>query len=71
MKTNVTAQLIRTFVFAYAKIRCSLDAAHIEIIIIDNLSLVMRKSAICICENKDADQLRGNREADLFIYTIF
>ena len=24
----------------------------------------MRKSALCICENKDADQLRGNREAD-------
>ena len=24
----------------------------------------MRKSAFCICENKDADQLRGYREAD-------
>ena len=24
----------------------------------------MRKLALCICENKDADQLRGNREAD-------
>ena len=24
----------------------------------------MRKSAFCICENKDADQRRGNREAD-------
>ena len=23
-----------------------------------------RKPAFCICENKDADQLRGNREAD-------
>ena len=22
------------------------------------------KTAFCICENKDADQLRGNREAD-------
>ena len=30
----------------------------------DNLSLVMRKTDFCICENKDADQLRGNREAD-------
>ena len=30
----------------------------------DNLSLVMRKPAFCICENKGADQLRGNREAD-------
>ena len=32
----------------------------------------MRKPAFCICENKDADQLRGNREADLrlcFHYT--
>ena len=24
----------------------------------------IRKPAFCICENKDADQLRGNREAD-------
>ena len=31
-----------------------------------NMSLIMRKLAFCICENKDADQLRGNRnrEAD-------
>ena len=28
------------------------------------MSLVMRKLAYCICENKDADQLRGNREAE-------
>ena len=30
----------------------------------DNMSLVMRKPAFCICENKDADQLCGNCEAD-------
>ena len=24
----------------------------------------MRKQTICLCENKDADQLRGNHEAD-------
>ena len=24
----------------------------------------MRKLFLCICKNKDADQLRGNREAD-------
>ena len=24
----------------------------------------MGKPTICICENKDADQIRGNREAD-------
>ena len=29
-----------------------------------NMSRVLRKPAFCICENKDADQLRGNREAD-------
>ena len=29
-----------------------------------NLSRVMRKPDFCICENKDADQLRGNHEAD-------
>ena len=29
-----------------------------------NLSLVMRKPDFCICDNKDADQLRGYREAD-------
>ena len=28
------------------------------------LSHVMRKPTFCICENKAADQLRGNREAD-------
>ena len=36
------------------------------------MSLVMRKLDFCICENKDADQLRGNREADqclCFCYT--
>ena len=28
------------------------------------MSRVLRKSAFCICENKDADQLHGNCEAD-------
>ena len=31
---------------------------------IRQLSRVMRKPTTCICENKDADQLRGNRKAD-------
>ena len=30
----------------------------------DDMSHLVRKPTICICENKDADQLRGNREAD-------
>ena len=37
------------------------EEAHI---LAGNLSLVMRKPGFCICVNKDADQLRGNREAD-------
>ena len=42
-------------------------AAEIAIVITDgkyHTSRVVRKPAFCICENKDADQLRGNREAD-------
>ena len=31
---------------------------------VGHLSCAVRKPAFCICENKDADQLRGNREAD-------
>ena len=31
---------------------------------LNNMSRVVRKPDFCICENKDADQLRGNREAD-------
>ena len=31
---------------------------------VNNLSRDVRKPDFCICENKDADQLRGNREAD-------
>ena len=30
----------------------------------NQMSRLMGKPTICICENKDADQLRGNREAD-------
>ena len=29
-----------------------------------NMSHVVRKPAFCMCENKDTDQLCGNREAD-------
>ena len=29
-----------------------------------NMSRFTRKPTFCICENKDADQLRGNHEAD-------
>ena len=29
-----------------------------------HMNHVMRKPTFCICDNKDADQLRGNRGAD-------
>ena len=41
----------------------SYEPGHLPSLII-HLSSVMRKPTFCICENKDADQLRGNREAD-------
>ena len=41
-----------------------INVSHVRMIIICHLSRVVRKPAFCICENKDADQLRGNREAD-------
>ena len=50
------------YVFAHPKCFCE----HFK------MSLVMRKPAFCICKNKDADQLRSNREADqrlCFCYT--
>ena len=31
---------------------------------VNDMSLVVRKPAFCICENKDADQLRSNCAAD-------
>ena len=34
------------------------------IIIVKNMSRLMGKPIIRMCENKGADQLRGNREAD-------
>ena len=58
-RRNVLSMFIcvLNFVFAYAKRRFSHYVAH-------NMSRVVRKPDFCICENKDADQLRGNREAD-------
>ena len=35
-----------------------------KLITLNHMSHLVRKPTICICENKDADQLRGNREAD-------
>ena len=43
----------------------NIEQKHIDIKY--QMSLV-RKPAFCICENKDADQLRGNREADQHLW---
>ena len=47
--------------------------SHLRVRITDVIvSHLMRKPTICIGENKDADQLRGNREADqrlCFLYS--
>ena len=37
---------------------------HTLCCILSKMSLIMRKPDFGICENKDADQLRGNRKAD-------
>ena len=36
----------------------------------DKLSLFMRKHALCIHENRGADQLRGNRAADQRLFSL-
>ena len=65
---TITVQVICAFVFAYAESMFSHDGSLLQL----NMSRVMRKPDFCICENKEADQLRGNREADqrlCFCYT--
>ena len=37
---------------------------HMSLVYQEQMSHVMRRQTFGICENKDADQLRGNREAD-------
>ena len=40
-------------------------AEYSKTVFVHKMSLVYKKTSFfCICENKDADQLRGNREAD-------
>ena len=47
----------------YTNKMCSLSINALTIY--QNMSRIVRKPAFCICKNKDADQLRGNCEADL------
>ena len=59
-----TDKLICACVLAYAKIRFSQNEDQIRKHLNDHMSRDVRKPDFCKCENKDADQLRGNREAD-------
>ena len=51
----------QTSLHSYRGLQVSIENAEVSYY---HTSLVVRKPAFCICENKDADQLRGNREAD-------
>ena len=44
--------------------RLTPDKAHQGLKFLLYMSRVVRKPDFCICENKDADQLHGNHEAD-------
>ena len=52
------------FILRYFENRMLLKPVLEGVTSVAHLSRVMRKPTLCICENKDADQLRGNREAD-------
>ena len=67
LKNNVVAVLINSFVlFIVTFMLTSLTtySTNFTSDLISEMSHSMRKPTFCICENKDADQLRGNREAD-------
>ena len=45
-------------------VRCLMNLPELMFLTLEDMSRPMGKPTICIGENKDADQLRGNREAD-------
>ena len=65
LRGDSAADLCLWFCIYHAKSGFSHEAAHIcKILAVYIFERVMRKPTFCICENKDADQLHGNREAD-------
>ena len=57
--------------FSVTSIICPLDVLSVDVLSVSlleshpqHMSRVVRKPAFCICENKDADQLRCNHKAD-------
>ena len=60
LKADVIVCLFCLFLVSISKHLKETPQSHT----VSNLSRDVRKPDFCICENKDADQLRGNREAD-------
>ena len=52
------------FEYSYPHSNIRITFTHGKCSILHQMSHVMRKPDFCICENKDADQLCGNRTAD-------
>ena len=47
------------------------QTGHTWHLVVDHMSRLVRKPAFCICENKDADQLSDDREADQHLYFCY
>ena len=65
--TNIGAQIAVTFRICTLILqikRCNAKGVIVACSQLPYLSRNVRKPDFCICENKDADQLRGNREVD-------
>ena len=64
--SSIYSLILLTFMFSINTFmaRKVLNWKNFHYFLQNEMSLVMRKPDFCICENKDADQLRGNREAD-------
>ena len=73
LKTSFLATLLKFYHFCHSLcFSICWSTCTLFPVVLFHLSRLMRKPTICICENKDADQLRGNREADqrlCFCYT--
>ena len=67
MQDSIYHMTLNWHLFGYFAVKHDVSAMSKHDIVKDvtaYMSCVMRKPTFCICENKDADQLRGNREAD-------
>ena len=57
------APRIDQYITIMETVQANLDMSNL-LTIMHKMSRIVRKPAFCICENKDADQLRSNCEAD-------